>query len=152
PAQGVVFQRGTPGAFLRGPVRVEEGDLAGDPVRTVLGHLDRRPAGAAPVHLVPGLDGIDGVAQRPRRAVADGTDDLVHPAAARGDERLGAGAERGGEPAGAQTGVLADAPVVVDRQLLARIGVPPVWDPLGILGTGEPAAGAAAVTGRLDRR
>ena len=52
----------------------------------------------------------------------------------------------------AQPRMLADAAVVEDRQLLARIAVAPVGDPLGILGVAETGPRVAAVAPGLDRR
>src|SRR5262249_56401680 len=72
--------------------------------------------------------------------------------AAGGHERLGAGAEHRRQAVRAQPRVLADAAVVEDRQLLARIAVAPVGDPLGVLGVAEADPGAAAVAPGLDRR
>ena len=88
---------------------------------------------------------VDGIAEGAGRAVPDRPDDLVHPAAAGGDERLLAAVEDGGEPVGAQAGVLAGAAVVEDGHLLADVGVPPVRDPVGVLGVGEPDPGVRAV-------
>src|SRR5262252_10351924 len=140
------------GAPCRRAVRPGQQDATGDAVRAVLGHLDARLPGARPVDLLALLAAAHRVAQRPRRAVAHRTDDLVHAAAAGRHERLGAGAEHGGQAVGAQPRVLADAAVVEDRQLLARIAVAPVRDPLGILGVAEPGPRVAAVAPGLDRR
>jgi hypothetical protein len=51
PAQRVVLGGGALAARLRGAVGAEHGDLAGDPVRAVLGDFDRGLAGAVPVDL-----------------------------------------------------------------------------------------------------
>src|SRR5258708_37798907 len=61
---------------------------ASDPVRAVLGHLDRRPAPVVVIDLAAGFHVVDAVAERPGRAVANRPDDLVHAATARRDERL----------------------------------------------------------------
>ena len=75
------------------------------------------------------------------------------PAAAAGrDEGFGAGAERGRHPVRAQPGVLADAPVVEDRDLLPRVGVALVGHPVRVLVVGEPAGRVRPVAERLDRR
>src|ERR1022692_1965914 len=149
PAERIVLNRGSLGPVLELARRAGESDAAGDPVRAVLGDLDGRLPGAIPVGLAAGFGAVDGVAQRSGGAVPHGADDLVHPAAAGGHERLLAGAEHGGEPVRAQARVLAYAAVIEDGQLLAGIGVTPVRDPLGVPGAGEAAAGVAAVTQRL---
>src|SRR5262250_1470160 len=105
------------GAVGRRTVRAGQQDATGDTVRAVLGHLDARLPGVPPVHLLALLAAAGRVAQRARRAVPYGTDDLVHPAAAWGHERLGAGAEHRGQAVGAQPRMLADAAVVEDCQL-----------------------------------
>jgi len=86
----------------------------------------------APVPLPGDLLAVDGEPDRAGRAVAHGPDDLVHPAAARRHERLGAGAEHSRQPVAAQSGVLADPAIVEDRDLLACIGVEPIGDPLRV--------------------
>src|SRR5262249_58705434 len=139
-------------ARLLRAVGAKQGDPSGDAIRAVLGDRDRWLACAAPVHLVPGFGAVDRVAQRTGRAVPDGADDLVHPAPARRHERLGAGVEDGGQPVGAKPGVLADAAVVVDHDLLAVVDVAPVGYPLRVLSVGKAGPGAAAVAERLDRR
>src|SRR6516225_10169543 len=111
----------------------------------------RRP-GVPPVNLLALLAAAGRVAQRARRAVPHGTDDLVHPPAAWGHERLGAGAEHRGQAVGAQPRMLADAAVVEDCQLVARIAVATVGDPFGILGVAETGPRVAAVAPGLDRR
>jgi hypothetical protein len=65
---------------------------------------------------------------------------------------IGLRAEDVRQPGGAQPGMLAQAPVVVDRDLLPGVGVAAVGDPAGVLAAGEPDAGVAAVAQRLDRR
>lgn len=102
-----------------------------------------------PVDFIAGLFAVDAVAERPRRAVADRADDLVHPPAAGSDKRLPALAEHGGQRVGAESGVLADAAVVVDGHLLAGVGVKTVLDPAWILVTGKPDRCMRAVARRL---
>ena len=111
----------------RGPGHVRAGrvgqrDRAGHPVRAVLGHLDGALPGPVPVGQVTRfvliIGAVEAQAQRAGRAVPHGPDELVEAAAAGRDEGFGAGAERGRHPVGAQPGVLADAPVVEDRDLL----------------------------------
>jgi hypothetical protein len=121
-------------------------------MRSVLGHHDGGLARVAPVGLAARGPAIDGQAQRPGRAVAHSRDDLVRAGAARRHERLLPGPEHGRQPVGAQARVLAGAPVVQDRHLQAVVGVEPVGHPLGVLGVGEPVAGADAVAERLGRR
>src|SRR5262249_50812912 len=152
PAQGVVLPRCALGAACRSAVRAEELNATGDAIRAVLGHLDPRRPGVLPVDLPALLPAADRVAQRPGRAVPHRTDDLVHAPAAGGHERLGAGAEHRRQAVRAQPRVLAYAAVVEDRQLLTRIAVAPVGDPLGVLGVAEADPGAAAVAPGPDRR
>src|SRR5215472_824553 len=136
----------------RGPsVRVEHGDPAGDPVRAILGDLDGRRPGVVPVDLLASLGAVDGETQRSRWAVAYRADDLVHPAAARRHERLGAGAEHRWQPVAAQSGVLADPPVIEDRQLHALVSIALVRHALRVFLVGEPRPGVAAIAERLDR-
>jgi hypothetical protein len=163
-AQGVVLAGG-PGVAGRlvavGAVRAViapraagagQGDAAGDPVRAVPGHLDRRVALAVVVDVGPSLLLVDGIAQGTRGAVTDGPDDLVHPAAAGGHERLRAGPEHGREPVGAQPRMLAGAAVVEDGHLLAGVAVALVRHPARILGPGEADPGVRTVAERLDLR
>src|SRR5215470_20406604 len=140
---------GTPGWRTVGASQL---DVTGDAVRAVLGHLDAWRPGVPPVHLLALLAAAGRVAQRARRAIPHGTDDLVHPAAAGGHKRLGAGAEHRGQAVAAQPRMLADAAVVEDRQLVARIAVTLVGYPFGILGVAEAGSRVAAVAPRLDRR
>ena len=134
--------------------RVGQADPAGHPVRAVLGHLDRAlPLPCQSARSRASSSTVEGQAQRPGRAVAHRPDELVETAAAGGDERARhAGAEHGRQPVGAQAGVLADAPVVEDRDLLARVGVALVGHPVRVLVVGEPAGGVRPVAERLHRR
>ena len=150
-AQGVVLAgraRG-PGHVRAG--RVGQRDRAGDAVRAVLGHLDGALSRAVPVGQVARFLTVEGQAQRAGRAVAHGPDELVEAAAAGGDEGLGLGPERGRQPVAAQAGVLADAPVVEDRDLLPRVGVALVGHPVRVLAVGEPAGRVRPVAERLER-
>ena len=151
-AQGVVLAgraRG-PGHVRAG--RVGQRDRAGDAVTAVLGHLDGAFPGAVPVGQVALLLAVEGQAQRAGRAVPHGPDELVEAGAAGRDEGFGAGAERGRRAVGAQPGVLADAPVVEDRDLLPRVGVALVGHPVRVLAVGEPAGRVRPVAERLGRR
>ena len=132
--------------------RVGQADPAGHPVGAVLGDLDGLLALAVPVDQAAGFLAVEGQAQRPGRTVAHRPDELVHPGSARGDEGLGAGAEGRRQPVGAQAGVLADAPVVEDRDLLTRVGVALVRHPVRVLGVGKPAAGVRPVAERFHGR
>ena len=152
PAQRVVLTGRARGPRHVRARRVGQADPAGHPVGAVLGHLDRGLPRCVPVGQVARLGAVEGQAQRPGRAVAHRPDDLVHPAAARSHEGLGGGAERGGQPVGAQAGVLADAPVVEDRDLLPGVGVALVGHPVRVLGVGEAVAGVRPVAERLGRR
>src|SRR5450755_1443047 len=88
PAQRAMLT-GRPGVALDlGAVGANERDRARYPVRAVPGHLDGGVPVAAPVDDVPLLVSLDREAQGTRRAVAGRADNLVHPAPARGDERL----------------------------------------------------------------
>ena len=151
PAQRIMLGRGALGAGGRLAVRAGQRDGAGDPVRAVGGHLDRRPPGVVPVDVPACLVAAERVGQRAGRAVPDGADDLVHPPAAGGHEGLRIGAENRRQPVRAVAGVLADAPVIEDRDLLAVVGIAPVGDPLGVPGVAEPVRVARAVTGGLRR-
>ncbi len=104
------------------------------------------------VDIGSGLDSVDGETERPRRAVANRPDDLVHPAPAGGDERLGRQPEDGRQAVGAQPGVLAGAAVVDDRHLLADIGIEVVGDPLRIFGAVEPVGQMTVVAPWLGLR
>src|SRR5262249_35245121 len=84
-------------------------DAAGDAIRAVLGHDDRRLAFLGAV-----LDAVNRVAQRARGAPADRLDDrlLVRPAQI--DEWFGVGPEHRCERVRTEPGVLADAAIVED--------------------------------------
>jgi hypothetical protein len=85
-AQGVVLERGSLGALQEFTLLVSQPDPSGDPVGPVLGDLDRRLATVLPIDLVPGFNTVDTKAEGAGGTVADGTDDVVHPPAARGHE------------------------------------------------------------------
>jgi hypothetical protein len=100
PAEAVVLERGAGVADDRPAMTVEQGDASGDPVGPVLGDLD----GLLAVLLGPlaGHALLDGEAQRTGWARLNGADDLVHPAAARCDERVGLAPEHGRQAVGAE--------------------------------------------------
>src|SRR5262249_22591047 len=88
---------------------------------------------------------------RSRRTVPDGADYLVHAAAAWRDKGTFRVKDRC-KAVGAETGVLADPPVVEDGQLLSVIRVAPVGHPLRILRVGETDSRACPVAGGLQPR
>jgi len=104
------------------------------------------------IHLVAGLDPVDGVAERARGAVPDRPDDFVHPPAAGGDERLAAPVEDRRQPVGAETGMLAGAPVVQDGDLLPGVAITVVGNPVRLFRAGESGPGVRAVAPRFYRR
>src|SRR5207245_4586064 len=133
-AEGVVLPRGTPVADHVLAVAVNERGPTDDAIGAVPGDLDCGLSPAVVVDVAAGLLPVDGVAEGSGGAVAHRPDDLVHPPAARGDERLLAQVEDSCEPVGAEARMLACAPVVQDGHLLTDIGVSPVRDTIGVLG------------------
>src|SRR5258708_37781897 len=115
-AQRVVLRGGT-----LPELHAHELDAAGDRVRPVVGPGDHRRA----VRRL-GLDAVDRVAERPRRALPDRRDDLLHPGAVRSDPRLVVHAEHRLQPVGAEPRVRADRAVVENRDALAGIALAPV--------------------------
>src|ERR1700732_3565390 len=105
---------------------------AGDPVRAVLADLDRWLAAVFPVDRGSSLGSVDRVAERSGRTVADGADDLVHPAPAWRHERA-VGVKHGPQPIGAEPRVLADPAVVEYGQLHPVVAVALVGHPLAVL-------------------
>src|SRR5579859_2430289 len=128
---------------------VGQPDPAGDAVGAVLGDLDRRLAIVLPVDLGASLDAVDREAERPRRAVADRADDLIHAASAGRDERLAVDVEHRREAIGAEPRVLADAAVVEQRDLHALVRIASVRDALRVLAIEEPAGRTRSVADRL---
>src|SRR5205807_1703074 len=114
---------------------VAQGDSTGDAVGPVPGDFDRRFPTIVPIDPIASFLAVDGIAERPRRTVPDGPDDLVHPASARRDEGLLVDPEDGGDTVGAEARVLTRAPVVEGRpgwrgpavQQSPRAGL--VWPP-----------------------
>jgi hypothetical protein len=102
-------------------------------------------ARAVIVDVVARFDAVDRKAQRARRAVPNGADDLVHATAARGYERLLTDAKHGRETVGTVSGVLADAAVVENRHLLAGVAFTVVGNPGRVLLGREADLGVRAV-------
>jgi hypothetical protein len=150
--QRVVLERRAGGPCDVVAAMVDETQAAADAVGTVLRDFDLGRTGVIVIDLGARLHPVDRVGQGTRRAVADGADDLVHPPAARRDERLLVGAEGGLQSVGAEARVLADAPVVEDRHLLADVGVAPVGNAVRILVVGKAGLRVATVAERLDLR
>ena len=144
----------------RGPghvraVRVGHRDRPGDPVRAVLGHLDGALPGPVPVGQVARLP--ISWPSKPRLSAPDGQSRTARTSSSR---RPPLGATKGSAPvrnavgtrSRAQPGVLADAPVVEDRDLLPGVGVALVGHPVRVLGVGETAGRVRPVAEGLDRR
>ena len=134
-----------------GAGRAGQRDRAGHPVGAVLGYLDRgfaspcrsaRARASSPSKAR--LSAPDGQS-RTARTISSSRPPL---GATKGSYR----AEHGAEPVSAQAGVLADAAVIEDRDLLTRIGIPLVRHPVRVLGAGKAVAGVRPVAERLHRR
>src|SRR5262245_17911142 len=127
--QGIVLARRPLSPSDRTAALIGERDPARDPIWAVPGHLHSGLARAVTVDGVASLDAVERVAERPRGAVPNRSDDLVHPPATRRDERLLVDAEDRRQAVGAVARVLTRAAVVEDRDLLPNMGVEPVAHP-----------------------
>jgi hypothetical protein len=129
-------------------VTVVQSDSTGDAVGAILGYFDRRPPRRIDLFAILSL--VDLIAQRAGGAVADRTDDLVHPATASSDEPFLALPEDDRQPVGAKAGVRTGTTVVQHRDLEAVVPVTPVRNPARVLVSVELDAGVAAVAQGLE--
>src|SRR5262245_58043771 len=137
-AQAVMLERRALVSRNRSAAVGDERDAAGHPIRPILGNLDRRRANG--IDLLASLASIDREAQRSRWTRLHGAHDLVHPRPARRDEWFLALMENAWQAVRAEARVRARAPVVENRELLARIDVDAIADTLWILCIVEPVA------------
>jgi len=102
------------------------------------------------IDLLPRLAPVEAVAESAGRTVAGSPDDLVEGTTARRHERLSIDMEDGRQAVRAESGVLAQAPVVVDRRLKAGIGISAIGAPRRFFVAREADAGVGSVATRLD--
>lgn len=150
PAEAAVLERRAGVARNGAALGVDDGDAAGEAVRPVLRDLDRRRPRLVDLCGTPTV--VEGEAEGARGAGSHHLGDLVHPGAARGDERVGIRAEHRPDAVAAETRVGARPPVVQDGERKPRVDILAVRRARGILGAGEADAGVAAVAERLRRR